>query len=66
MRAPYERFTIRWIVVTIAVLAFPFVILPHLKSWEDWGAVVVLPAAYAGIEVAIRRNLGASEQEYSL
>jgi hypothetical protein len=66
MRAPYVRFTIRWIMVRIAVLAFPFLVIPHLKSWEDWGAVVVLPAAYAGIEVAIRRDLGASEREYDL
>jgi hypothetical protein len=62
MRAPRARFTIRWVMVRVAVLAFPFLVLPHLKSWEDWGAVVVLLATYAGIEVAIRPDLGPSEQ----
>jgi hypothetical protein len=52
--------------VRIAVLAFPFLVLAHLKSWEDWGAVVVFLATYAGIEVAIRPDLGASEQAYDL
>jgi hypothetical protein len=47
-------------------LAFPFLVLPHLKSWEDWGAVVVLLVTYAAIEVAIRPDLGASEQGYDL
>jgi hypothetical protein len=66
MRAPRVRFTIRWVMVRIAVLAFPFLVLPHLRSWEDWGAVVVLLATYAGIEVAIRPDLGTSEQGYEL
>ena len=54
MRAPGVRFTIRWIMVRIAVLSFPFLILQHIKSFWDWGAVVVLLVTYAGIEVAIR------------
>jgi hypothetical protein len=60
------QFTVRWFMVRVAVMAFPFIILPHLKSWGDWGAVVVLLAAYAGIEVAIRPGLGGSEQKYDL
>ncbi len=66
MRAPRVRFTIRWIMARIAVLAFPFLILPHLKSWEDLGTVFVLLATYAGIEVAIRPYPGTSEREYDL
>jgi hypothetical protein len=61
MRAPRVRFTIRWVMVRIAVLAVPFLVLPHIKSWEDWGAVVVLLATYAGLEVAIRPGFGASQ-----
>jgi hypothetical protein len=52
--------------VRIAVLGFPFLVLAHIKSWEDWGAVMVLLATYAGIEVAIRQGLGASEEGYDL
>jgi hypothetical protein len=66
MRVPRVRITVRWIMARIAILAFPFLVLPHLKSWEDWGAVVVLLATYAGIEVALRTNPGASEQGYDL
>jgi hypothetical protein len=64
MRVPCLRFTIRWIMVRIAVVAFPFLILPHVKSWGDWGAVVVLLVTYAGIEVAIRPAPGMSERGF--
>jgi hypothetical protein len=50
--------------VRIAVVAFPFLILPHVKSWGDWGAVVVLLVTYAGIEVAIRPAPGMSERGF--
>lgn len=46
----------------IAILAFPFLVLQHIRSWTDFGAVVVLLATYAGIEVAIRPGLGTSEE----
>jgi hypothetical protein len=47
----------------IAVLAFPFLVLSHLKSWEEGGGVVVvLLAAYVGIEVALRPDPGAPEE----
>jgi hypothetical protein len=66
MRLPRVQFTIRWIMVRIAILAFPCLVLANLKCWEGWGgAVVVLVAIYA-IEVAFRPDPGASEQGYDL
>jgi hypothetical protein len=62
MRLHRARFTIRWIMVRIAVLAFPFLVLPHVKSWADYGAVLVLLATYAGIEVALRPDPGPPER----
>jgi hypothetical protein len=66
MRVPAGQVTIGWAMVRIAVLAFPFLVLPHVKSWEDCGPVVVLLATYAGIEVAIRPDRGTAEQGYDL
>jgi hypothetical protein len=66
LQAHRVRFTIRWIMLRVAILAFPFLILPHVRSWTDLGAVIVLLVTYAGIEVAIRPGLGTSEQERDL
>jgi hypothetical protein len=60
------RFTIRWMMARIAVLAFTFLVIPHLKSWADLGAVIVMLTAYAGIEVALRPDPGPSEQGSNL
>jgi hypothetical protein len=48
------RFTVRWFMARVVVLAFPFLILPHVRSWSDWGPLIVLIATYAGMEVALR------------
>jgi hypothetical protein len=52
--------------VRIAVLAFPFLVLPHVQSWNDWGAVVVMIPTYAGIEAALRPDHETSERTEDL
>jgi hypothetical protein len=58
------RFTVRWFMARVVVLAFPFLILPHVRSWSDWGHLIVLIATYVGMEVALRppRRQGAGRE----
>ncbi len=42
MGQPQLRFTMRWFMARVVVLAFPFLILPHVRSWSDWGPLIVL------------------------
>ncbi len=65
-RSPRARVTIGWVMVRIAVLAFPFLVLPHVQSWNDWGAVVVMIPTYAGIEAALRPDHETSERTEDL
>ena len=57
------RFTMSWFMARIVVLAFPFLILPHVRSWSDWGPLIVLIATYVGMEVALRPYREASGRE---
>jgi hypothetical protein len=59
------RFTIRWMMGRIAVAAFPFVALAHVRSW-DAGTLIVLLATYVGMEVALRPYRDASARECGL
>jgi hypothetical protein len=66
MGRPRLRFTMRWFMARVAVLAFPFLILPHVSSWFDWGPLIVLLATYIGMEVALRPCRDASGRECEL
>jgi hypothetical protein len=50
----------------VAVMAFPFLILPHVRSFFDLGPLIVLVATYVGIEVALRPYRGAPKCEREL
>jgi hypothetical protein len=60
------RFTMRWFMARVVVLAFPFLILRHVGSWSDWGPLIVLIATYVGMEVALRPYRDASGRECEL
>jgi hypothetical protein len=60
------RFTVRWFMARVVVLAVPFLILPHLRSWSDWGPLIVLIATYVGMEVALRPSPQAAGRESDL
>jgi hypothetical protein len=66
MGQPRLRLTIQWWMTRVAVLALPFLILPHVKSWFDWGPLIVLLATYFGMELALRPYRDASGQECEL
>ncbi len=66
MGQPRLRFTMRCFMARVVVLAFPFLILPHVRSWSDTGPLIVLVATYVGMEVALRPYRGASGRECEL
>jgi hypothetical protein len=59
------RFTIRWMMGRVAIAAFPFLVLAHVRSW-DMGPLIVLLPTYVGMEVALRPYRDASECECGL
>ena len=60
------RFTMRWFMARVVVLAFPFLILPHVGSWSEGGPFIVLVATYAGMEIALRPHADAPGRDCDL
>ena len=64
MRLPRVRFTVRRMMAKVVLASLTFVMLPYVRSWQDWvWAIVLIPVSYAALNASLRSDRRAQEPE---